>query len=60
MRVSSRVEAGKSGFLSSSDFDLGVPVRIPMGSQPSSRVEAWNSASLSRSQRGVRPPVDLR
>ena len=46
MRVSSRVEAGKSGFLSSSDFDLGVPVRIPMGSQPSSRVEAWNSAFL--------------
>ena len=56
----SRGEAGNSGFLSSSERYLGVPMEISLGSQTSSRVGAWNSASLSRWQRGVRPPVVLR
>ena len=34
-RASCRVEAGNSGFLSSSDMDLGVPMEIPLGSQTS-------------------------
>ena len=59
-RASSLVEVGKSGFLSCSDRDLWVPMEIPLGSQTSSRVGAWNSASLSRWQSGVRPPVELR
>ena len=34
-RASCQVEAGNSGFLSSSDMDLGVPMEIPLGSQTS-------------------------
>ena len=56
-RASSRVEAGTSGFLFSSDMDLGVPMEFQQGSQASSCVETWNSASLSRCKRGVRLPV---
>ena len=59
-RASSRVEAGTSGFLSSSDRDLGVPMEIPLGFQMSYRVGAWNSTSLSRCKSGVSPPVVLR
>ena len=59
-RASCRDEAGNSGFLSSSDRDLGVPMEIPLGSQTSSYIGAWNSTSLSRWKRGVRPPVELR
>ena len=55
--ASSQVEARTSGFLSSSDMDLGVPMEFQQGSQASSRAEAWNSASLSRFKRGVRLPV---
>ena len=33
-RASSRVEEGNSGFLSSSDKDVGLPMEIPLGSQP--------------------------
>ena len=58
-RASSRVEAGNSRFLSSSDRDLGVPMEIPLGSQTSSRIGPWNSTFLSRWKRGVRPPVKL-
>ena len=47
-RFSCPVEAGNSGFLSSSDRDLGLSMEIPLGSQTSSRVGAWISASLSR------------
>ena len=36
---SSGVDAGTSGFLSSSDMDLGVPLEFPQGSQASSRVQ---------------------
>ena len=59
-RVLSRVEAGKLVFLCSSDRDLGLPMEIPLGSQMPSHVGEWNSASLSRWQRAVRPPVELR
>ena len=57
-RASSRVEAGTSGFLFSSDMDLGVPMEFQQGSQASSCVETWNSASLSTCKRGVRLPVE--
>ena len=56
--TSSQVEVGTSGFLSSSDMDLGVPMEFQQGSQASSHVETWNSASLSRFQRGTRLPVE--
>ena len=59
-RASSQVEAGNSEFLSSSDRDLGLTMEIPLGSQTSSHVGAWNAASLWRWKRGVRPPVELR
>ena len=35
-------------------------MEIPLGSQTSSRIEAWDCPSLSRSKMGVRPPVELR
>ena len=38
-------------------MDIGVPMEFQQGSQASSRVETWNSASLLRFQRGVRLPV---
>ena len=58
LTASSRVEAGTSVFLSSSDMDLGVSMEFHQGTQASSRVETWNSASLSRFPRGVRLPVE--
>ena len=57
-RASSLAEAGTSVFLSSADIDLGDPMEFQQGSQASSRVETWNSASLSRFQTGVRLPVE--
>ena len=45
-RASSRVQVGNSGFLSSSDRYPGLLMEIPLGSQTSSCVGAWNSASL--------------
>ena len=59
-RSSSRVEAGTLGFLPSSDMDLRFPMEFQQGSQALSRVETWNSVSLSRWKRGERPPVELR
>ena len=44
-RASSRVEAGTSGCLSSSDMDLGVPMEFQQGSQASSHVETWKPPS---------------
>ena len=38
IRISYRVEVGNSGFLSSSDSDLGVPMEIQLGSQTLFRV----------------------
>ena len=58
-RVSSRFEAGTSGFLSISDSDLRVPAELGQESQASSFVEEWNSACLSSSSRGDRPLVEL-
>ena len=58
-RGSSRVEVGNSVFLSSSDRNLGVPIGISVGSQTSSDVDAWNSASRLRCKRGARHRVEL-
>ena len=54
----SRVEFGTSGFLFSSDMNLGVPLEFQQGSQASSCVETWNSASFSRCKRSARLPVE--
>ena len=59
-RASSRVEAGNSGFLWSSDRDLGLPMEIPLGSQTLSHVGAWKYTSLSRWKKSVRASVELR
>ena len=45
---SSGVEAGTSGFFSSADIDLGVPMEIQQGSQAMSSVETWKSTFLLR------------
>ena len=50
--------AGKSGFLSCSDVDLGVCL-VSNGKSGLNCVEEWNSALLSRCKRGFRPPVEL-
>ena len=46
-RSSSGVEAGTSGFLSSADMDLGVPLEFQQGSQALSRVRTCTSSFLS-------------
>ena len=46
-RFSSVVEAGNSGFLSSADMDLGVPLEFPQGSQASSPFQFSSVQSLS-------------
>ena len=51
-RASCRVEAGNSGFLSSSDMDLGVPMEIPLGSQ-TSLILKHGTALPSRCVKGV-------
>ena len=56
---SSGVEAGTSGFLSSANMDLGVPLEFPQGSQASTRVETCKSALLSSWKSSVRFPVGL-
>ena len=50
--------AGKSGFLSCSDVDLGVCL-VSNGKSGLNCVEAWNSALLSRCKGGFRSPVEL-
>ena len=40
--------------------DLRIPIKLHLGSQASSGVEAWNSAFLLSCQRGIRPPVEFR
>ena len=47
-------------FFSSSDSDLGLSIKVQLGSQALSGVEAWNSAFLSSFQRRVRPLVEFR
>ena len=59
-RTVSRVQLVDSVFLSSGDRDLGLLIKVQLGSQASSGVEAWNFAFLSNCQRGVRPPVEFR
>ena len=44
-RSSSGLEARTSGFLSSADMDLGVPIEFEQASQPSSRVETASPLS---------------
>ena len=46
-RSSSGVEAGTSGFFSSADMELAVPLEFTQGSQVSSHVETCRSAFLS-------------
>ena len=46
-RYLSGAEAGTSGFLSSADMELGLPVEFQQGSQASSCVETCKSAFLS-------------
>ena len=58
-RASSRVEVGTSGFLSIYGIDLGVSAELEQGSQASSLVEAWHSASLSSYSWCVRPLVEF-
>ena len=53
------IEAGISGFLSSADMDLGVPLEFPQGSQSSSRVEICTSTLLSSWKSSVSLPVGL-
>ena len=55
-RAVSRVQLGDSVFLSSSDRDLGYPVKVQLGSQASSGVEKSNSAFLFT----VKLPVEFR
>ena len=59
-RALSRVQSGNSVFLSGGNRDLGLPIKVQLGSQASSGVEPWNSAFLSSCQRRVRPPVEFR
>ena len=57
---SSGAEAGTSGFLSSADMDLGVPLEFPQESQVLSRVEtSCKSAFLSSCKSSVRLPIKL-
>ena len=56
---SSRVKAGTSGFLSSADMDLGLPMEFQRGCQASSLSESWKSAFLSSFKISVRLPLEL-
>ena len=59
-RAMSRIQLGNSMFLSRGIRDLGLPIKVQLGSQDSSGIEAWNSAFLLSCQRGVRPLVEFR
>ena len=56
---SSRGEAGDRGSLSSCHSDIGIPINFRK-CEASSSFEALNFACLSRCQRSVRPPVQMR
>ena len=49
-----------SGFLSSCDRDLGVPIEFQQGSKASSLAKALNDDFFSSCKRSVSPPVELR
>ena len=59
LRSSSGAEARTSGFFSSADMDLGVPVEFPQWFQASSRVETWKCTFLLRRKSSVWLPVEL-
>ena len=59
-RAVSKVQSGNSVFLSGGNRDLGLHIKVQLGSQASSGVEAWNSAFLSSFQRDIRPLVEFR
>ena len=59
-RAVSSVQLGNSVFVSIRGWDLGLPIKVQLGNQASSGVEARNSALLSSCQRGVRPPIEFR
>ena len=58
-RSSSRAEAGTSGFLSSADMYLKVPMHFQQGIQASTSVETCKSAFLSSCQSSIRLPVEI-
>ena len=58
-RSSSGDEDRTSGFHSSADMDLGVPMEFQQGSQASSHMETCKSAFLSSCNSSVRLPVEL-
>ena len=58
-RSSSGVEARTSGFLSSVDMDLGVPMEFQQGRLASSYVDTWKFALFSSCKSRVRLPVEL-
>ena len=58
-RTVSSVSLGNSVFLSGGDRDLGLPIKVRLGNQASSGVEACNSAFLSSCQSAVRPSVEF-
>ena len=43
-RAVSRVQSVNSAFLSGGDSDVGLPLKVQLGSQALSVVEAWNLA----------------
>ena len=51
---------GNSGFLSSCNRNLGVPIEFQEGSQAASRVESWNFSFLSSCKRGIMSAVVLK
>ena len=51
---------GNSGFLSGGDGDLGFPLELQEGSQPSSHVASGISGLLSTGCRGNKPHLELR
>ena len=53
------MEAGISGYLSSADIDLRVPMEFPQGSHASSPVETYKSAFLLICNSSIRFPVKL-
>jgi len=56
----SHIQSGNSVFLSGGDRDLGLFIKVQLGSQASSGVEAWKSTFLSSCPMGVRAPVEFR
>ena len=57
-RASSPVDVGNSGFFSSCNRHLGLPIKFQQGSQASPHIEAWNFAFLSSCKRWVKPPFE--